>query len=110
MTQQVDTLGATRVGGFGQSSAVDAAAAGRESVRMALADNVPAPGDLVILFPNAAYDLEALHAAAVEAAGPAQVVGCTTVGAFTAEEQVPQGCVAAFIPADGISFGVRHVE
>ena len=35
-----------------------------------------------------AYDLDALHQAACEAATPASVVGCTTCGAFTDEAQV----------------------
>ena len=100
----------TRTGGFGQSSNSEAAAAGRESVRMALAGSEPQAGDLVIIFPSAAYDLEALHAAALEEAGPASVVGCTTVGAFTDSAQLQFGCVAAHIPGDDISFGVCHLE
>ena len=110
MASTVDTAQRTRLGGFGQSSASDAATAGRESVAMAVAGHVPAAGDLVIIFPSAAYDLDALHQAALEVAGPASVVGCTTVGAFTGETQVPFGCVAAFIAADEASFGVCHAE
>lgn len=100
----------THVGGVGHSEAADAATAGRESVRSALAGRTPASGDLVLIFPNAAYDLEALHAAAMVEAGPAAVVGCTTVGAFTHEAQVALGCVALFIAAADASFGVCHVE
>jgi hypothetical protein len=83
---------------------------GRESVRAALNGQTPGPGDLVLIFPNAAYDLEALHDAAMAEAGPAQVVGCTTVGAFTHEVQVDLGCVALFIPGTRASFGVCHAE
>jgi hypothetical protein len=98
------------LGGFGHSTAVDARDAGRESVRAALGGRGPAAGDLVIIFPSASYDLDALHAAAMEAAGPASVVGCTTVGAFTSDTQVPSGCVATHIASGDLSFGVCHVE
>jgi hypothetical protein len=110
MSIQIETVQDTRLGGFGHSAAEDAETAGRESVRGALAGRAPAASDLVIIFPSAAYDLEALHRAAMEEAGPASVVGCTTVGAFTDEAQLPFGCVAAYIAGDGISFGVCHVE
>jgi hypothetical protein len=98
------------VGGFGHSTATDASDAGREAVRGALGDRAPAEGDLIIIFPSASYDLGALHAAAIAEAGPAGVVGCTTVGAFTSETQVPSGCVATHLAAGGLSFGVCHVE
>jgi hypothetical protein len=110
MTKQIESLEATRLGGFGHSSSEDAPSAGRDSVQMALAGAEPQLGDLVIIFPSATYDLDSLHRGAMDAAGPAEVVGCTTVGAFTSEEQVPSGCVAAYISSRDISFGVRHVE
>ena len=40
---------------------VDAETAGRECVRQALAGRTPVAGDLVFVFPNATYDLQALH-------------------------------------------------
>lgn len=110
MSSQLEPITETRVGGFGASSAIDAETAGRESVRAALGKHTPAPGDLVLIFPNASYDVEALHRGAMAEAGPASVVGCTTVGAFTDEVQLPFGCVAAYLAADGISFGVCHTE
>jgi hypothetical protein len=110
LTTQLDNASQTRLGGFGHSSAKDSAEAGRESVRMALAGDRPQAGDLVVIFPSAAYELEQLHQAAIDEAGEAAVVGCTTVGAFTHEQQLAFGCVAAFIPADGVSFGVCHAE
>jgi hypothetical protein len=110
MSIQTETLQDTRLGGFGHSAAEDAQTAGRDCVRGALAGRIPAPGDLVIIFPSASYDLETLHAAALDEAGPASVVGATTVGAFTAEAQLPIGCVAAYIAGDGMSFGVCHAE
>ena len=106
----VEPIAGARLGGFGASAVLDAEAAGRESVRAALDGQTPAPGDLVIIFPSAAYDLEALHRGAMAEAGFASVVGCTTVGAFTDEVQLPFGCAAAFLAADGISFGVCHAE
>ena len=110
MSIQMQTAQDTRLGGFGHSAAEDAATAGRHAVRGALAGRVPAEGDLVIIFPSASYDLEALHGAAMQEAGPASVVGCTTVGAFTNDVQLPFGCVAAYIGGSGLSFGVCHVE
>jgi hypothetical protein len=110
MNSHLDTLQETRLGGFGQSSDLDAETAGRESVRAALAGRTPAEGDLVIIFPSAAYDLDVLHRAAMAAAAPAAVVGCTTCGAFTQDTQVTFGCVAAFLPGDDASFGVCHME
>ena len=108
MRNFAQTPAVTRVGGFGQSAATDAETAGRECVRQALAGRTPAAGDVVFIFPNATYDLEALHRGATAEAGPASVVGCTTCGAFTHETQVPLGAVAAHLVADGMSFGVCH--
>jgi hypothetical protein len=111
MSLQTENLQNVRLGGFGHSAAEDADTAGRESVRAALGGRTPCAGDLVIVFPSAAYDLEALHRAAMDQAGPAHVVGATTVGAFTDEAQLQFGCVAAHIAAaDGIAFGVCHAE
>jgi len=110
MRTHIESLHSTGLGGFGHSAADDADTAGREAVRSALAGRVPGAGDLVIVFPSASYDLEALHRAAVEEAAPASVVGATTVGAFTDEAQLSFGCVAAYIAADGLSFGVCHLE
>jgi hypothetical protein len=98
------------LGGFGHSDAADSREAGRESVRAALGGRVPAAGDLVIIFPSASYDLHELHAAAVEAASPASVVGCTTVGAFTTAAQVARGCVATHLVSGELAFGVCHAE
>ena len=110
MSLQVSTAQDTGLGGFGHSSADDADVAGREAVRGALGGRAPAAGDLVVIFPAATYDLEALHRAALEEAGPAAVVGATTCGAFTDDAQVGHGCVAAHLPGDEVSFGVCHVE
>jgi hypothetical protein len=100
----------TALGDFGRSLATDAETAGRESVRMALAGRTPASGDIVFIFPSATYDLESLHRAAIAEAAPAEVVGCTASGAFTLDTQTQQGCVAAYIAADDLSFGVCHAE
>jgi hypothetical protein len=98
------------LGGHGHSTASDAREAGREAVRAALGGRAPVAGDLVVIFPSVMYDLEALHAGAMEEAGPAEVVGCTTVGAFTSDLQVPAGVVATHLVGGELSFGVCHVE
>jgi hypothetical protein len=96
--------------GVGHSHVSDSAEAGREAVRTALADHQPTAADLVVLFTDVDYDLEALYAAAADEAAPARVFGCTSTGAFTHAEQVPNGCVAAVLAADESSFGLCHVE
>jgi hypothetical protein len=93
--------------GFGHSLSRDPIEAAHEAVSAAVED--PREGDLVLLFANASYDLERLYEAALGTASGASVVGCTTVGQFTSELQVPVGCVAAFLPGDEMSFGVSHL-
>ena len=93
----------------GLSTTTDSDAAGRAAVRAALDGRVPTERDLVIIFASFEYDLEALYAAAMSEATPAQVVGCTSMGGFTHLDQVPNGCVATFLPGDERSFGVSHV-
>ena len=55
------------------------------------------------------YDLHALHAAAVEHAAPARVVGASTAGSRV-PASIERGCVAALLPGEGLSFGIAHVE
>jgi hypothetical protein len=94
----------------GASEKRDAEAAAREAVAGALGGRVPTERDLVVLFATAEYEVSALHSAAVAAAAPAQLVGCTGMdGGLTHHGHVAYGCVAAFLPADERSFGVCHV-
>ena len=83
--------------GVGHSHAAESEAAGREAVSMALAGHTPTADDLVILFTDPDYDVEALYRAACAEAAPAGVFGCTSTGGFTHSEQVPGGCVAALL-------------
>jgi hypothetical protein len=110
MTNVIATSTSRRFGGVGHSEAADAAAAGRDAVRSALAGRRAGAGDLVIIFPSAGYDLAALHAAALEAAAPASVVGASGTGSFTHQGQLEHGCAAAWIPADEMAFGICHVS
>jgi hypothetical protein len=110
MSSRVDSIPRTRRSAFGASTAPDGETAGREAVRTALAGQSPTADDLFIIFPSASYDLEALHQGAMDEAGPASVVGCTTVGAFTDEMQLPFGCAAAYLAGNDVSFGVSHAE
>ncbi len=96
--------------GVGHSHLAESAAAGREAVRLALAGHAATPEDLVIVFADASYDIDALYAAAVDEAAPAGIFGCSSTGCFTHTEQVANGCVAALLAADERSFGVCHVE
>jgi hypothetical protein len=62
MSIGIQTPQDTRLGGFGHSADEDAQTAGRDAVRGALDGRTPAPGDLVIIFPSAAYVVDALLA------------------------------------------------
>lgn len=93
------------------SSCMSSRESGREAVRSALCGRRAAPGDLVVLFASAdADEVAELHAGAVEEAGDAQVVGCTGDGVFTQDAMVPQGCAAAYLPAEDACFGVAYAE
>jgi hypothetical protein len=94
----------------GLSHLGDAEAAGREAVRGALAGHAATAEDLIILFTSVDRDVEAVYRAAVAEAAPAGVFGCSSTGGFTDTEQVPSGCVAALLAADGRCFGVCQVE
>jgi hypothetical protein len=96
--------------GVGHTHISDSEAAGREVVRAALAGRTPVAEDLLIVFASAEYDIEALYRAAAAEAAPADVVGCTSTGAFTHVAQVLNGCVAALLTAEESAFGVCHVE
>jgi hypothetical protein len=96
--------------GSGSSDAADPVEAATHAVRGALAGRSPSAADLVVLFPTVQYDPGLLLAAATAAAGPAQVVGCTAFGSFTADDQVPRGVVAAYLPAGDLTFGVAGVD
>ncbi len=92
--------------GCGISLAGDTDQAATESVRAALDGRAPTGNDLVLVFPTSHYEPQRFLDAAVRAAGPAQVVGCTSYAAFTAEAHVTQGAVAAYLPAAELSFGI----
>jgi hypothetical protein len=96
--------------GVGHSHVAESEAAGREAVSMALAGHMPTADDLVILFTDPDYEVEAVYRAACAEAAPAGVFGCTSTGGFTHSEQVPGGCVAALLAADETSFGLCHLE
>ncbi len=96
-------------GDAGPNIPTESETAGRAAVRAALRQRIPSDRDLVIVFASFDYDLEALYAGAISEAAPAMVIGCTTMGAFTEVDQVPHGCVAAFLPAEDRCFGVSHV-
>ena len=97
-----------RFEGVGSSTSADGA--GRAAVLEALNGRTPAAGDLVFVFPTSEYDIDALYREAAEAAAPATVVGCTSCGGYTHEAFVPNGCVAAYLPAERFRVGVSHVD
>ncbi len=99
-----------RVPGVGYSQSSDPAVAASEAIASATAQQPVRAGDLVIVLVTADLDPDEFHAAAVQAAAPGAVVGCTSHGSFCDVSQVPAGAVAAFLPADNASFGICHVD
>lgn len=85
-------------------------ASGRDAVVAASAGVTPGPGDLVVLFASDFDDTDEVHRGALEAAGDAQLVGCTGDVVFSHNALVPQGCVAVHLPATDAAFGVASVE
>jgi hypothetical protein len=109
MAVETDTHGTgERSDGVGSSTCAESA--GRAAVLAALNGRTPAVGDLVLLFATAEYDIEELYRDAAEAAAPAEVAGCTSMGSFTHAGFVNTGCVAAYLPADRVTVGICHVE
>ena len=108
--QTRDTSAAERSDRVGCSSAPDSAQAGREAVLAAANGRTPAAGDLFLLLASADYDIDRLYNAAVDAAGPATVTGCTSQGSFTHAENPTSGCVAAYVAGDATSAGVCHIS
>lgn len=96
--------------GQGSSTHDDPRTAARECVGAALAGQAPAPEDLVIVHPTIEYEPLAFFEAAAEAAAPAQLVGCTAYGGFTAAENVARGAVALYVPAADLTFGIAAVD
>ena len=93
----------------GVSTTTESETAGRLAIRAAVDQRVTTERDLVLIFVSCDYDFDALYSAAVSEAAPAMVVGCTVTGGFTHDDQVPHGCVAAFLAADDRRFGVCHL-
>jgi hypothetical protein len=100
----------TRVPGVGYSTSSDPAIAANEAIAEATARQPVREGDLMIVLVTADLDPDEFHAAALQAAAPASVVGCTSHGSFCDESQVTAGAVAAFVPGDDASFGICHVD
>jgi hypothetical protein len=100
----------TREIGVGHSRASDPLAAAREAGVMALAGRTPDADDLMVLFPTVEYDPAVFFSAARKIVAPAHVVGCSSFTSFTNTTLVRRGTVAAFIPANGLSFGVAGVD
>lgn len=92
--------------GHGSSVAADSDKAAAECVQEALRGRVPGSTDLVLVFPTIDYDPHVFFAAAAQAAGDAQVIGCTSYAGFTSDASVAKGAVAAYLPAGELTFGI----
>ena len=96
-----------RWAGAGHSSHADAARAGREAVGAAIARDEPR---LVLVFASPRYDLVALAAAADAAAGPAELIGCSTAGEIGPDGLLAPGVVAFAIGGPGFSVATRAAD
>jgi hypothetical protein len=81
-----------RWAGAGHSDHSHSACAGREAVAAAITGEDPR---LVVVFASPRYSLDALAHAAHEAAGPAELIGCSTAGQI-ARQGAGAGGVSAF--------------
>jgi hypothetical protein len=96
--------------GVGHSHASDPWAAAQEACATALAGRTPRESDLMVLFPTVEYDPLSFFRASRAMAAPAHVVGCSSFSSFTDATLVRRGTVAAFIPAEDLTFGVAGVD
>jgi hypothetical protein len=64
----------------------------------------------MVLFPTVDYDLADFFATCAQVASPAHVVGCSSFSSFTDSTMVRRGAVAAFVPANDMSFGVAGID
>jgi hypothetical protein len=94
----------------GRSAQVDAATAGREAAREALAGNAGA--GLLIVFASSAYDPHALIAAVAAVAGDTPVVGCSAAGEIdaTGAGASTSSVVVLALGGDGFSFSATAVS
>ncbi|MDI6104246.1 FIST N-terminal domain-containing protein [Actinoplanes sp. NEAU-A12] len=90
--------------------ATDPAVAARECVTAALSGRTPGPQDLVMVFSTIEYEPLPFFEAAAEAAGAAQVVGCTAYAGFTSAQSVARGAVATYLPAADLTFGIAAAD
>src|SRR5918992_1795604 len=89
-----------RWAGAGHSDDPDSASAGRESVAAAIAGEDPR---LVVVFASPRHSLEALADAAQEAAGPAELIGCSSAGGIAPQAAGAGGVNAWALGGRGIS-------
>ena len=92
--------------GVGRSDDGDARSAGAEAVTQAIDGR---DASLVVLFASEALDLEALAAAAGEAAGPAEVIGCSTAGEISTAGPGDAGVVAVAFGGPGFTVATTAV-
>ena len=89
-----------RWAGAGHSTQSDSAQAGREAVVEAVRGKDPR---LVVVFAAPRHDLDSLAAAAAEAAGPAQLIGCSSAGELSRHGHSSSSVVALALGGRGIS-------
>ena len=89
-----------RWAGAGHSTQSDSAQAGQDAVVDAVRGKDPR---LVVVFASPRHDLDALAAAAAEAAGPAQLIGCSSAGELSRHGHTSSSVVALALGGRGFS-------
>ncbi len=92
----------------GRSGHPDAAIAGREAARSALAGHDDAR--LVLVFASGAYDLSALAGAVAEVAGDIPVAGCSSAGEIDVSGAGTDSVVVLALGGDGFSVSMAAVS
>src|SRR4051794_8866435 len=97
-----------RWAGVGRSASADAAMAGREAARVALADNADA--NLLIVFASGHHDLRPLAAEISDVAAGIPIVGCSSAGEIDASGPGSRSVVVLALGGDGFSFSATAVS
>jgi hypothetical protein len=94
----------------GRSAHPDAATAGREAARAALAEAADDDARLLLVFASSDYDLRPLTAAIGDVAAGIAVVGCSSAGEISAEGPGAGSVLVVALGGDGFSFSATAVS
>jgi hypothetical protein len=98
----------SRWAGVGRSAHADAATAGRQAARAALAENADA--SLLLVFASGSYELHPLAAEISDVAAGIPTVGCTSAGEIDRSGPGRDSVVVLALGGDGLSFSATAVS